>query len=145
MKPDYIWIAEKELGVKEIVGKQHNPRIIEYDQSTKLKSTDDETAWCSAFVNWVMMKAGYERSHSAAARSWLGVGIKLEKFEPYCIVVFKRGKSWQGHVTFGISDMGETLHCLGGNQHNSVCYANYPKTDVLGYFRPVRIIDTGLT
>lgn len=138
-KPDYMIVAERELGVKEVRGGE-NPRILEYHSATALKASEDEVAWCSSFVNWVMKQCGYEQSHSAAARSWLSVGTKLTKFEPNCIVVFKRGNStWQGHVAFGVADLGTLIKCLGGNQSDSVSYANYHKADVLGYFRPVKL------
>ncbi len=42
-----------ETGQKEIKGKEHNPRIIEY-HSTTGGFKDDETPWCASFCNWVM-------------------------------------------------------------------------------------------
>jgi uncharacterized protein (TIGR02594 family) len=135
-KPDFVVLAEGELGVKEKVGGEH-PRIIEYHKATTLKASEDEVAWCSSFMNWLMMKCGYERTHSAAARSWLSVGQKLKGFEKYSIVVFKRGNSsWQGHVAIAIEETAAGIRVLGGNQSNSVSYATYKKADVLGYFRP---------
>lgn len=134
-----IWlnIASKELGVKEAAGKANNKRIVEYHSTTTLKSTQDAVAWCSAFVNWVMKMAGYQRTHSAAARSWLGYGQTLTKFKPGCIVVMKRGTSaWQGHVAFGIKEDATRVLCLGGNQNNGVTQAWYPKSKVLGYQMP---------
>jgi uncharacterized protein (TIGR02594 family) len=138
MKPNYIVIAEKEMGVKEVPGKGSNPRILEYHKATKLGATDDAIAWCSSFVNWVLMKAGYQRTYSAAARSWLGAGEVLKKFEPNCIVVLKRGKSaWQGHVGFGIEQKGGYVTLLGGNQGDKVSLAKFPVEAVLGYRRPL--------
>lgn len=138
--PDYIALAKSQVSVREIKGTKNNPKIVEYHQATTLKATDDETAWCSAFVNWCLMQTGYERSHSAAARSWLGVHKRISKFEPYAVVVFKRGgNAWQGHVSFAIEDRGDTVLCLGGNQGDSVSYANYKKADVLGYIRPQKL------
>lgn len=137
MKPDWIKIAEKELGVHEVRGGE-NPRIIEYHSKTTLKATEDEVSWCAAFVNWVLDQCNMERSHSAAARSFLGCGEVLPGFKQYAIVVFKRGNSpWQGHVAFAIADHGDTIKVLGGNQSDSVCYAHYPKNKVLGYRWPV--------
>lgn len=135
-EPNWITIAKKEIGVKEVRGGE-NARIIEYHSTCTLKATEDEVAWCSAFVNWVMLKAGCERTHMAAARSWLGIGPKLPGFKKYAIVVFKRGDSkWQGHVAFAIDDLGSSIRVLGGNQHDAVCYAVYKKSNVLGYFWP---------
>ncbi len=59
--PSAPWmdIATAELGVHEdSLPGQHNARIVEYHQTTTLKATDDETPWCSSFVNWVMKQSG---------------------------------------------------------------------------------------
>lgn len=135
--PPWVQIAKREVGVSERRGGE-NPRIIEYHKATTLQATEDEVAWCSSFMNWVMMKCGMERSHSAAARSWLGVGRRLPGFRKYAVVVFRRGNSaWQGHVAIAMEDLGNGyIRCLGGNQGNAVSYANYHKSKVLGYTWP---------
>lgn len=141
-KPDWIVCAEKELGEKEVHGGE-NPRILEYFKATTLHATEDEVSWCSAFVNWVMMTCGYERSHLAAARSWLGTGTPLKGFKKYAIVIFKRGGSpWQGHVAFALEDNGDTITCLGGNQSDMVCIKRFKKANVIGYRWPVKQVET---
>lgn len=138
-KPDYIVIAEKEIGIREMVGGE-NKRIVEYHATTKLKATEDEVPWCASFVNWVLEQTGYERSHMAAARSFLAVNTKLKGYEKYSIVVFKRGNStWQGHVAFAVDRKDGFIRCLGGNQSNAVSYASYKESDVLGYIRPKKL------
>jgi len=127
-------IAWDELGTKEIAGDKDDPRIIDYHATTSLKAGDDEVAWCSSFVNWVMKQAGIEGSNSAAARSWLGWGLKLSQPRYGAIVVFKRGSSaWQGHVAFYLDSDETHITVLGGNQSNRVCVAKYPKRDLLQY------------
>lgn len=137
--PDYVALAMGEVGVRERSGGE-NPRIIEYHQATTLRATEDEIAWCASFINWVLMKTGYERSHSAAARSFLGVPTKLKGFEKYAIVVFKRGNSsWQGHVAIALEQTKTHVRCIGGNQSNAVSIASYSKADVLAYIRPKKL------
>lgn len=51
-------IAKTQMGLKESSGGNHNSKIVEYHQSTTLQATDDETAWCSSFVNWCLIVAG---------------------------------------------------------------------------------------
>ena len=48
----WLNITYAELGIREQSepGK-HNARILAYHQTTTLKATDDETPWCSSFVN----------------------------------------------------------------------------------------------
>jgi uncharacterized protein (TIGR02594 family) len=82
-------VVINEFGVKEIKGPQHNSRIIKYThQSTLTWINDDETAWCSTFINWVAIQAGFAISKYAAARSWLNVGFETSQPEPTDIVVF---------------------------------------------------------
>eukprot|EP01156_Anaeramoeba_ignava_P011257 Anaeramoba_ignava/a482504_22.p5 GENE.a482504_22~~a482504_22.p5 ORF type:complete len:143 (+),score=5.17 a482504_22:255-683(+) len=71
-----IALEEMWAGVTEIRGRKHNPRIIEYHKSTTLRASNDETAWCSSFVNWCIEQAGLKGTDSAAARSWLKWGKK---------------------------------------------------------------------
>lgn len=52
-------IATTQVGVNEISGNKHNPKIVEYHQACTLQASDDETAWCSAFVNWCYIIAGF--------------------------------------------------------------------------------------
>ena len=128
-------ICNAEMGTTEISGTEHNDRILEYHQATSLRASTDETPWCAAFVNWVLIQAGYHGTRSAAARSFLNWGIAPDQASIGCIVVFRRGtKAWQGHVGFYVGqDRNGNVLCLGGNQSNQVCVAAYPMKDVLGY------------
>ncbi|WP_163833794.1 TIGR02594 family protein [Spartinivicinus ruber] len=137
--PKWYLVARKEMevGVEEIRGAEHNPRIIEYHQSTTLKASDDETAWCSSFVNWCIEISGITGTKSAAARSWLQWGKALPEPTEGCVVVFKRGsKPWQGHVGFYVGINGSHILVLGGNQCNEVNISSYPKGRLLGFRWP---------
>lgn len=127
-----------EFGVKEInEPNKHNPRIVQYSQEAGFNIIEDETAWCSIFVNWCAFKSGKAKSDKANARSWLNVGEKIEKPELGCIVIFWREgiESWKGHVGFYISENDGHIFCLGGNQNNQVNIKAYGKHKVLGYRR----------
>lgn len=128
-------IALKEYKTAEIVGSADNPRIVEYHSATTLKADDDETPWCSSFVNWCCKQVGVQGTGLANARSWLNWGKEVKT--PYlgCIVILKRGNhAWQGHVGFyaGKERTNEIL-VYGGNQKNKVCYLWLKKGSVLGY------------
>lgn len=133
-----IALREMNTGVDEIVGAEaHHPRIVEYHQACTLKATDDETPWCSAFVNWCMLKGGQTRTESALARSWLNWGVPLEEPRKGCIVVFSRPpKPTSGHVAFFEEKRGDRIFVLGGNQSNQVNISSYPEDRVLGYRWP---------
>ncbi|WP_452219947.1 TIGR02594 family protein [Lacinutrix salivirga] len=129
--------ALSEYGVKEIIGSKDNHRILKYFNDigfdgSKLK---DETAWCSAFVNWVAKTTGYEYSGKLNARSWLKIGHSTKTPQVGDIVVLWREKqnSWKGHVGFFIKQSKNFVYVLGGNQRNMVCIKAYPKSRVLDY------------
>jgi uncharacterized protein (TIGR02594 family) len=144
------WMATAvaELGVhEESLPGQHNRRIIEYHSTTTLRATDDETPWCSSFVNWVMKTAGYRGTNSAAAKSWLDWGIKLTTPQNGAIVVIKRKKSGTDHATgsssgfhvgFWVSETSTHIRLLGGNQSDQVKYSNFSLSgyEVKGYRWP---------
>ena len=133
-EPKWLAVARAEIGVKEYPGAQHNPRVIKYLKSTTNQATSDETAWCSAFVNWCVVQAGVAGTNSAAARSWLKWGRALSEPVPGCMVVFQRGSSpTSGHVAFYLETRGTGILVLGGNQSNSVCVSSYPAGKLLGY------------
>lgn len=144
---DFPWmaIAEKEKGVNEIPGAENNPRVVEYLHSTtnlgESTMSKDETSWCSAFVNWCLQQAGYERTKNALARSWLDWGQKIETPRRGCIVVFTRDGGF-GHVGFFLEETETHIKVLGGNQLNpetklsEVSEKLYPKSNLLGYRIP---------
>lgn len=133
-KPSWITVAEGENGTAEIEGSKHNPRVIEY-HSTTGKFKDDETPWCSSFVNWVMGKAGQTKTGSAAAMSWASYGKKLDKPAYGCIVVFSYGGG-KGHVGFVVGKQGSKLQVLGGNQGNMVKVSAFGTSQVAAYVVP---------
>ena len=137
-----IKIAVGELGIKEIPGQEHEKRIIDYAKESGFKGiSDDETPWCSIFVNWCCNEAGLQRTNRANARSWLSVGAPVLKPKLGDIVVLWRVKpsSWKGHVGFFIKETERYVYILGGNQNNRVCIKPYAKSRVLDYKRLKRI------
>lgn len=135
--PKWLEIAKKELGTAEIAGPADNPRIVEYAACTSLHASDDETPWCSSFVNWCMKQAGIKGTNMANARSWLTWGVGIEKPVEGCVVILKRGAPPSGHVTLFVKQFdADTIVCLGGNQGNQVKYSHYQKAEVLGYRWP---------
>ncbi len=134
---DLIKIAAAELGVGEIPGEEDNPRIVQYAQEAGFTTVDDdETAWCSIFMNWVAREAGLQRSSRANARSWLDVGRSVANPEPGDVVVFWRDHpdSWKGHVGIymGYAANSRRVYVLGGNQ---VSLSAYDASRVLGFRR----------
>lgn len=131
--------AFSQFGEKEIRGGQDNIEILKYFDvigfdGSKLK---DETAWCSAFANWVAKVSGLEYSGKLNARSWMDIGTEVEEPQFGDVVVFWRESrdSWKGHVGFYVSERGGYINVLGGNQGNKVSIKPYPKERLLTYRR----------
>ena len=145
--PRHLQIAQGELGTHEIRGAQDNPRVVEYHQATSLKARNDETSWCSSFVNWTMRQAGVQGTNSAAARSWLNWGQAVPKdaahVKPGDVIVFPRGNNpAQGHVAI-VSEVLDNgmVRVIGGNQgvrgehYDGVTYADRSLASALGVRR----------
>ena len=141
-EPAWLKIARSELGQKEIKGAKDNPRIVEYQQATSLKASDDETPWCASFVSWVLEQAAIKSTRSAWARSYESWGqpLPLDLVAPGAIAVFWRGSrknEGKGHVGFYIvGDPRGQIAVLGGNQSDAVTIGTYSTGRLLGYFWP---------
>ena len=95
----------------------------------------DEIAWCSAFVNWCIERAGLVgRDHLGAKRwkSWTnGMTISDAVPVPGAITVLSRG-----HVGFLMYRENGKVLMLGGNQSDMVCLAEYDASGVDSYIWP---------
>lgn len=120
--PSWLVRARRELGVKEIAGARHHPRILEYHLSTRLRAKADEVAWCAAFVCWCLEQEGVASTRSAAARSYATYG-RPSDIVPGAILYFAPSDpdaGGTGHVGFCDRVEGSRVWLLGGNQRNRV-------------------------
>jgi uncharacterized protein (TIGR02594 family) len=127
--------------IHEIQGKDHNPRILEYLTAVNMVGIPvaDETAWCSAFVNWCLRHSFVLGTGKANARSFMTWGRAVGNPNLGAIVVLWRGdpRGWQGHVGFYVGEQADLVYILGGNQGNAVSIQGYQKQRVLGYRMPL--------
>lgn len=117
-------LAETEIGTVEWKDGS-NPKVVAYFKDAgHPEVTDDQTAWCAAFVGAMLARAGMAGTGKLNARSYLDWGIRVarEDANPGDIVVLKRNNysTWQGHVGFFVRDNGSTITILGGNQQDAV-------------------------
>lgn len=139
MMQPWLDAAYKELGVGEIPGDDHNPRIIDYHAHTTYKATADEVPWCSAFVCCMLEENGVHSTISAAAKSYLLWGVTLEHPTEGCVAILRRDTD-KFHVGFYIDEDETTVHILGGNQGDKVSIARFKKELVIAYKYP-RAVD----
>ncbi|WP_150427850.1 hypothetical protein [Dechloromonas sp. CZR5] len=138
-----------ELGQCERGGttrESSNPRICEYLDvaAAKLGGQGDTTAWCGAFVAWVMNNYSDEYHRSSrtpsgwpspqplpktpeGAKNWAGWGAKDTRSSPKLgdIVVLK-----SSHVGFFVEQDASYVTLLGGNQGDRVRLSRFPMGDV---------------
>jgi len=130
--------ALDEYGIAEVSGTKYNKRVLDYFHETGHKwVTDDATAWCAAFANWVLKECGIQGSGKLNARSFLDTGREVKNPQQGDLVIFWRGSKsgWQGHVAFYITERDGFIYTLGGNQSDKVNISRYPKDRLLGYRR----------
>lgn len=136
----WMTIATKEIGIAEIPGAKHHPRIIEYHQATSLKAQNDETSWCAAFASWVLLQAGYKSPKTAWARDFEKYGQKIDSPKYGCLMGFERnGPGGDSHIAFYTGKEDEKYYyVLGGNQGNQTCVKGYLKKDLIYMRWPVK-------
>ena len=133
---DHLIIALREYAERDIVGIQNNARVLAYFKEIGHKwVTNDDTAWCATFVNWVLLKAGKPQTGLLNARSFLTYGVETKTPEIGDIVVLWRiaKDSPYGHVGFFVKETKKGIYILGGNQDDSVNIKLFAKTQVLQY------------
>lgn len=130
----WMTIAANEKGQLEVPGSLHNPRIVEYHAATSLQATNDETPWCSSFVNWCLKQASINGTNSATAASWVSWGQAASSQYGAIIVIYKPSAanssltSSGNHVGFLVEETATHYKILGGNQSDQVKESKFPKS-----------------
>lgn len=135
-KNNIVLTALAEYGTTEIVGGQHNVKIVKYfEEIGQGWVKDDETAWCAAFANAMLKRCNLPHTGMLNARSFLELGESTKTPELGDIVVLWRVSkdSQYGHVGFFIGQDASWVYVLGGNQANSVNIQKFPIFQVLDY------------
>ena len=129
--------ALKYLNTTEGKGAINNPTIMGWAKTLGIYYGGDATPWCALFVSWVAYEASAKGLRTLTARKWLTVGTTLNGPEVGCVAILWRDSinSGKGHVGIVSSFTDTHITLLGGNQNQTVSYATFPKTRVLGYRR----------
>lgn len=135
--PPWVSIAQKDLGLSEIKGKLHNPRIVKAHKVAGLPEEywNDETAWCGSILGLWMKESGTTPPKgSASAASWRTFGTKSKMLHFGDVLLFHREGGSGYHVCLCVgwhSYMGvDFVFHLGGNQSDKVCVQSKPKTSI---------------
>ena len=126
--PKILVEAVKHIGVKEIVGKQHNPTILSWARALGLEKdyTNDEIPWCGLFVAYCAHAAGLDVvKHPLWALNWNKYGNVAKVAMLGDVLTFTRNGG--GHVGIYVGEDATHYHVLGGNQNNSVSVSRIAK------------------
>jgi uncharacterized protein (TIGR02594 family) len=134
--PSALDMARTVLGQSE--GKDR-AALMDYLKTGGVNLDPATTAWCAAFVNASLAKAGYSGTGSNLARSFMKWGNAVEG-TPRAgdIAVYPRGNNPnQGHVGFVESVDPKTgmVTLLAGNSGDAVSERQYAQNAALGYRR----------
>ncbi len=136
--------AKKYLGLEEVRDKAQLEALFKtYSHNHDMQVDPQETSWCADFMNCTQREAGGEGTGRLNAQSFktYGTPVSDDDWRQGDILVFKfpSDQEWQGHVTYLNSwdDANNVVNCLGGNQSNKVCYANYSQDYVVSVRRGV--------
>lgn len=128
MAPRWLAIAYGDVGLREIPGKEHAPKITQWLVELGAWWRDDETPWCGVAVAAWMRQAGITLpKHWYRAKAWADGtwGTLLDRPIIGCVVVFDRVGGGHVGLLHGIDAKG-VLQVIGGNQGNAVSIAGFP-------------------
>jgi uncharacterized protein (TIGR02594 family) len=121
--PRWLAYARRFVGLREIPGPRHEPRILAMAARVKnwlgIIVNDDEVPWCGTFMADVMLTgAGINPPRIAVrAMSWATWGVETSP-RLGAVLVFKRPGG--GHVGLYVGETSTHYRVLGGNQSNAV-------------------------
>lgn len=134
--PAWLAYARRQIGVREIVGARHEPRVLamwrRIGRWAGIDVATDEVPWCGAFVaDCLLTGAGITPiAISARAKAWAkwGSPIGTTATRPPLGAVAVFGRQGGGHVGFVTSVHRDgSLDILGGNQGNAVNIRRFPR------------------
>jgi uncharacterized protein (TIGR02594 family) len=117
-----------------------NPLIAHFFEATSLHTKQDTVAWCAAFLNWCLERAGRPSTKDSGSQSFATTELFSVTNSPVegdiaVFTCYKSGTSSSygiGHVTFFMRGIDDShFHALGGNQSGKapsiICEKQFPK------------------
>jgi uncharacterized protein (TIGR02594 family) len=143
--PPWVRLAYADIGTEETLDNgKLNPKVRDYFLHTTFPWAliNRKTAWCAAAMCAWLERSGFRSPHSASSLAFLTWGEPCDPLFFGSVLVFSRPVSGTqpgnyGHVTLSVGHDERDYHCLGGNQRNSVCIAEYQKPRLLGARLPL--------
>jgi uncharacterized protein (TIGR02594 family) len=129
-EPAWLVEARSHIGTKEIPGKAHNPKIVQWWRNYTTLFRDDETAWCGGFMDHNFRHVGIAPpANSFRAKTWASWGGACTA-QMGAVGVKARAGGNHVFLIVGITSDGRYFKCLGGNQGNMVSIMDIAVSDV---------------
>lgn len=128
--PAILVEAVKHIGTKEIVGKDHNRKILDWAKVIGWHEvyTNDEIPWCGLFIGYCAKMAGVQVvKNPLRALAWNDYGTQVSKGDEMLGDVLTFSRSGGGHVGIYVGEDKTHFHVLGGNQNNEVSIVRIDK------------------
>lgn len=139
-EPNYLTIARRDIGLREVKGPAHNKRIVQMLQRLNAWWRDDETPWCGVAMAAWMTEAGLPiPKHYYRALSWADYGTKLDGPALGAIAVLTRKGGGHVGIVTGVNQAGTHVRLLGGNQNDAVNEAWFPAQRITAYRAPAGV------
>jgi uncharacterized protein (TIGR02594 family) len=140
----WMQIALGEICVSEHGSEADRNRIVEYLRTAfpnlEERALTPSTPWASAFVIWVLKKAGVpvpSFGTAGLAETFVNFGDPVDKPVLGCLVITRRSTGITSTSFYlGEGENGSTIRVLMGNASDSVRVAIFPKSTVVGYRMP---------
>jgi uncharacterized protein (TIGR02594 family) len=142
--PKMIASAIQYLGIREVPGKGSNPVIMNMAEGLGLKGiyTDDDMSWCAVFIGHLCKVAGKplpdtkgDKYNLMRAFSYTWWGSEVTKKDAMLGDVIVKKRKGGFHVCLYVGESTNTFHVIGGNQSNSVTFAEIKKSEVIAVRR----------
>lgn len=134
-----LWLigAMEDIGVEEIPGTDHSPRVLEMHMNTG-KWSNDEVPWCGSAVETWLVESGTKGlgRKGALARAWGKYGRPADKDELGAICVLRRrkggpdastGSRWGYHVGIYLNMSRGNVVMVSGNKDDRVGVDTYSR------------------
>lgn len=129
-EPAWLGEGRKDLGVQEIPGKAHAPRILKMLAALKYPFSDDETPWCGTAMAAWMKQAGIDPPPAGyRALNWAGWGVECPA-QVGAIGIKARPGGNHVFIIVGETADKRCFKALGANQRNAVTIMDVPKSEV---------------
>ncbi|MDR5746778.1 CHAP domain-containing protein [Caballeronia sp. LZ029] len=125
-----------------VPGGHWNPVLVGFYQATSLPKPyvykyGDTIDWCAAFMNYCLIRGGYQHTNDAMSGSFrsLGKPVPVNDAKPGDIIVFRKpgrdGDVGHGHVAIFLEQVSGGFRVLGGNQKAGKSYSSVNETTII--------------